>query len=394
MNTPPILMPHAVCWAAAPHLIWTMVVANLVTFLSYVTLCGALLLIAGRTFRKMARDWVWFLVGFALFIVACGSTHLMEVITTWIPVFWIDAWTTIFTAVLSAYVAIMLIRRAGHISFAINDYADRLASTEQEKGDMRDELLAGRKLENWSKMSAVISHEIRNPLDAIQNILYLVQTDPTASGAISELAEQAQQEVARVITISRSMLSFHRESAMPELVNLRSVAESVRFLLQGLIQERGIEFKIVGEDACEIEALPGETRQIMLNLARNACEATTRPGCTVTLEFACVSDGVEFQVTDQGCGIDPQIQTALFEFGKSTKGENGNGMGLWAVKQILTTHGGQIALDTEYRRGARFIVWWPKLFCAGPMTEPGTTSHIFQDQTGLRPVGVASENGQ
>ncbi len=114
MNTPPILMPHAVCWAAAPHLIWTMVVANLVTFLSYVTLCGALLLIAGKTFRNMARDWVWFLVGFALFIVACGSTHLMDVITTWIPVFWIDAWTTIVTAVLSAYVAIMLIRRAGH----------------------------------------------------------------------------------------------------------------------------------------------------------------------------------------------------------------------------------------------------------------------------------------
>jgi len=112
-------MPHAVCWAAAPHLVWTMVVANLVTFLSYVTLCGALLLIAGRTFRNMARDWVWFLVGFALFIVACGSTHLMDVITTWIPVFWIDAWTTIVTAVLSAYVAIMLIRRAGHISFAI-----------------------------------------------------------------------------------------------------------------------------------------------------------------------------------------------------------------------------------------------------------------------------------
>ena len=103
---------------------------------------------------------------------------------------------------------------------------------------------------------------------------------------------------------------------------------------------------------------------------------------------------MEFQVTDQGCGIDPQIQTALFEFGKSTKGENGNGMGLWAVKQILTTHGGQIALDTEYRRGARFIVWWPKLFCAGPMTEPETTLPIFQDQTGLRPVGVASENGQ
>src|SRR5580698_1505382 len=143
------LMPHAVCWAAAPRLIWTMVITNSITFLSYVSICVTLLVLAKRTRRVIARDWAYFVVGFALFIVACGSTHLLEVITTWVPIFWIDAATNIVTAVLSACVAIMLIRRAAAIAFGVNDYAARLASTEHEKGRMQESLLAAQKLEDW-----------------------------------------------------------------------------------------------------------------------------------------------------------------------------------------------------------------------------------------------------
>ncbi len=128
MSLSPALMPHAVCWAAAPKLVWTMVVTNAITFLSYLSICCTLLYLARRTRRVIARDWAYFTVGFALFIVACGSTHLLEVITTWVPIFWVDASTNIVTAALSAYVAIQLTRRIGVIAFSINDYADRLGN--------------------------------------------------------------------------------------------------------------------------------------------------------------------------------------------------------------------------------------------------------------------------
>src|SRR5436305_14323102 len=85
------LVPHAVCWAASPSLIWTMVVTNAITFLSYVTICFTLFYLVRRTRQVIARDWAWFAVGFALFIVACGSPHLMDVVTTWIPPFSIGA---------------------------------------------------------------------------------------------------------------------------------------------------------------------------------------------------------------------------------------------------------------------------------------------------------------
>jgi signal transduction histidine kinase len=336
-----------------------MVIANTVTFFSYVSICATLLLIGKRTFRSMARDWIWLVIGFALFIVACGTTHLMDVVTTWIPVFWIGAWATIITAVLSAYVAAVLIHRSGKVSFGINDYASRLANNERERRTMRDQLLAARKLEDWSKMSAVISHEISNPLDSIQNLLYLIQNESGSSPGTIDFATQAEEEVRRVADISRSMLSFHRETQRPEPVDLLAAARSVQFLLGGLIHQKGIEFKILGDSDLRVEAYPGETRQVILNLARNACEAITERGRSVQLEFAAVGDGVELRVTDQGPGIDARMASNLFEFGRSSKGEGGNGLGLWTVRQLVAKHGGTVTFDSSYRGGARFIVWWP-----------------------------------
>ncbi|RXH57422.1 sensor histidine kinase [Granulicella sibirica] len=356
------LMPHAVCWAAAPRLIWTMVVTNFITFLSYLTICGTLLYLVSRTRRVIARDWAYFVVGFALFIVACGSTHLLEVITTWIPVFWVDAGTNIVTAALSAYVAVMLIRRASTIGFAINDYSGRLANVEHEKSLIRDQLISARKMEDWSRMSAVISHEISNPLESIQNVLYLIQTNPDSSNEAVRLASIAGDEVQRVITISRSTLSFHRESTKPELVDLRSVCESVRFLLTSAIAKREIRFEIFSEGDAHVEAYPGETRQVVLNLARNACEAITENGRKVTLNLRPLRNGVELQVTDQGTGIPADVRPRLFEFGKSSKGDEGNGMGLWTVKQIIEKHGGEVQVDSSYQGGTRFIVWWPRSY--------------------------------
>jgi len=353
------LMPHAVCWAAAPHLIWTMVVTNAITFLSYVSICITLLVLARRTRRVIARDWAYFLTGFALFIVACGSTHMMEVVTTWIPIFWIDAITNIITAGLSAWVAIMFIRRVGTIGFGINDYAARLVRTEQEKRIMRESLLAAQKLEDWSRMSTVLAHEINNPLDTVQNLLYLIRTSEEASPEIASLANSAAEETARVIDLSRSTLSLFRQSAEPEPVNLSSAVASVGFLLAPVVQRAGVVLETTATGDMTVRAFPGEVRQVLLNLVRNACEASP-PGGKVHITLTGRPIGVEIIVADEGHGIDPNVMATLFQFGSSTKGDAGNGMGLWTVKHIVTRHGGTISVDSRPDEGARFTVWWPR----------------------------------
>ncbi len=356
------LMPHAVCWAAAPRLVWTMVVTNAITFLSYVTICLTLLGLARRTRRVIARDWAYFLVGFALFIVACGSTHLLEVITTWNPIFWVDAATNILTAVLSAWVAITFMRRVGTIGFGVNDYAARLASTEREKQRVEESLIAAQRLEEWSRLSTLMAHEISSPLEAIQNTLYLLRTTQGVLPEVAELTRSAEQEAARVIEISRSTLGFFRQSATPELVDLAAAADSVRFLVAPILTHRGVSLHVSRTGDVAVAAFSGEVRQVLLNLVRNACEATDSMGTRVTIELTGKPSGVEIVVADQGSGIPPTLLPTLFQFGASTKGERGNGMGLWAVKHILQRHGGTIRAESKVGEGTRFLLFWPREF--------------------------------
>jgi len=387
------LMPHWVSWAVAPRLIWAMVVANAITFLSFVIICITLLVLARRTRRVIPRDWAYFLIGFALFIVACGTTHLMDVITTWIPVFGLDAGVNLITAVISACVAFMFIRRASAISFSVNDYATRLAATEREQGKMKDSLLAAQKLEDWSRMSTVLAHELNNPLETIQNLLYLIRTSEGLPDEVAGWTQTASDEANRVIQLSRSTLSLFRQGAEPEQVDISRVMDSVRFLLAGLIQGRGVVLDMYTSGDVTIHAFPGEVRQVLLNLVRNACEATMEAGGRVQVSVSGVTSRVEIVVADRGQGIDPAVIPTLFQFGASTKGPHGNGMGLWTVKQILARHGGTIGVESTPRQGTRFTLWWPREYGTGvqvpaPLADGRTAAAAF-----LRPSAKNSSSG-
>lgn len=364
------LMPHAVCWRQDPQLIWTMAITNAITFLSYFCICVTLFYLARKTTRVIVRDWIFFLVGFALFIVACGSTHLLEVVTTWIPVFWVDAWTNIITALLSGYVAAQFIRRAPELSFGINDYAERLRHAQFEKAQIEDSLLDARKLEEWNRMSAVVTHEINNPLTAIQNYVFLIENHPSVPQEVRQMAEQAADEVRRIGSIARSTLGFFRQDEQPELTDLVASAASVRFLLEPLLRQRGIQVAIESKGDCKLKAHAVEIRQVLLNLVRNACEATTQRGGRVLIRIAGHEQEVSVAVEDEGAGIAPEMLENLFRFGVSTKGERGNGMGLWAVKRLVTRRGGTVSVDSKLGAGSTFTVVWPRIMSSGFHAEP------------------------
>jgi signal transduction histidine kinase len=281
-------------------------------------------------------------------------------VTTWVPWFWIDALANIVTAALSAYVAIMLIRRAGAIGLGVNDYASRLTSTELEKRQMRESLLAAQKLEDWSRMSTVLAHEINNPLETIQNVLYLIRTADGTSPDVVNLTKAAADEVRRVIELSRSTLSFFRQGGEPEKVNLSEVLESVRFLLAPLVQRQSVVLETTCVGDATIEGYPGEVRQVLLNLVRNACEATAGTSGRVEVALTGQRLGVEIVVSDQGSGIDPAVMPKLFQFGSTTKGAHGNGMGLWTVKHIVSKHRAAIRVDSKRGEGTKFTLWWPR----------------------------------
>lgn len=364
------LMPHAVCWAAAPNLIWTMVVTNAITFLSYSTICITLLYLARKTRVVIVREWAYFVVGFAAFIVACGSTHLLEVITTWTPIFWVDAATNVITAVLSAYVTVMLIRRVTTIALSVNDYARRLNNAQSEKQALEESLLAAQKLEDWSRMSATVSHEIKNPLQAIQNLQFLIRVAEGVPQHVIDLAAMAEEEAKRVLAISDATLNFIRQTVRPETIDLREAVESSRFLLAPLIAKKGVELVAHSVGDCTVEAFAGEARQVILNVLRNACEASTKAGQKVVVELAGQNSEVKVVVRDEGVGIAADLLPSLFKFGLTTKGHEGNGMGLWTVRHILRKHGGDVRVDSQIGQGTQVELAWPRLFPAPLAAEP------------------------
>jgi diguanylate cyclase (GGDEF)-like protein/PAS domain S-box-containing protein len=104
---PSQFMPHGHCFLWTPSLIWLYVVSDGLIFLSYYTIPVAILYFV-RKRSDMQFNWIFVL--FSLFIFACGTTHLISILTIWVPMYWLDATAKTLTAAFSGLTAVMLWR--------------------------------------------------------------------------------------------------------------------------------------------------------------------------------------------------------------------------------------------------------------------------------------------
>src|SRR5579863_4858623 len=99
-------LPHLYCYLGKPGLVWTHVVADSFTGLSYVMISGTLVYLVHKGRHDIPFHWMF--LAFGSFIVACGGTHFMEVVTVWVPVYVLSAGVKIFTALVSVTTAVLL----------------------------------------------------------------------------------------------------------------------------------------------------------------------------------------------------------------------------------------------------------------------------------------------
>jgi PAS domain-containing protein len=101
------LIPHGYCLSWSPALLWLNVVSDLLITVAYYSI--PLMLVY---FIRQRKDYPysWLATMFAGFIVACGTTHLLSVITIWIPLYWLDGIVKAFTAIISVATAALMIR--------------------------------------------------------------------------------------------------------------------------------------------------------------------------------------------------------------------------------------------------------------------------------------------
>jgi PAS domain S-box-containing protein len=143
------LMPHGYCLSWNPVLLWLHVASDILIALSYYSIPLSL-----AYFVRKRKDlpYAWLILMFGLFIVACGTTHLMSAVLIWIPLYWFDGYLKVFTAIISVATAIAMLR--------IIPLALKLPSAEQLQREI-----------NERKVAELAAQEASNRLHKIANQL-------------------------------------------------------------------------------------------------------------------------------------------------------------------------------------------------------------------------------
>jgi signal transduction histidine kinase len=362
-------LPHRYCYLQQPWLVWTNVTMDGLIAISYAIIFLSLFWIAGelRSIQDL-RNYIWMLIAFGTFIVACGATHLMELITVWWPAYPLSAGVKVLCAAASVPTAILFACAAPALARAIRHFLDVLSTTKQEKDHAVRALLASEKLAVAGRISATISHEIKNPMDTAGNILYLLSTDGRVPSDLVDLAVTASSELRRASEIAQNNLSLFRTSIGPTPLSLSGLVESVLALQTAQMTQRGISLQTRLRAPQLVNAYSGELRQILINLIQNAVAASRENGRILVRVQPRRSvgnvAGYSITIADSGHGINPDHRAHLFTMFFTTKGDQGNGMGLWLVRSMVEKQGGRVRLRSrtaaECRKpGTIFNVWIP-----------------------------------
>jgi len=140
-------LPHRFCYLASPALIWTNSTADGVITLSYLAIFAALLFIAIRlrTIEDL-RPYLWISISFATFIIACGGTHLMEIVTIWLPIYPMAAAFKVVCAIASVLTAILFTFATPKLVRKIPQVVQLLSRSQQERDEARSALLASERV--------------------------------------------------------------------------------------------------------------------------------------------------------------------------------------------------------------------------------------------------------
>lgn len=225
--------------------------------------------------------------------------------------------------------------------------------TESKK--MEEQIARLDKLNVVGQMAAGIAHEIRNPMTTVQGFLQLLKINNDLS-KYQDYFDIMINELERANSIISGFLSLAKEKAVEVAdENLNLIIQSIAPLIQA---EAIMDNKMVQLELADIPNLTlsqNDIRQLILNLVRNALEASD-PGQKIVLRTFLEDGHVVFAVEDYGCGIKPNIMENLGTPFLSTK-ENGTGLGLVVCYNVAEKHEASIKVVSS-SEGTTFSVWF------------------------------------
>lgn len=376
-------MPHGYCLRWDPGLLTVFIIGNLIIAIAYFSIPAALLTFV-RKRRDLAFSWIFILFG--LFIVSCGTTHLLKIITLYQPLYWAEAGMDLFTGVVSIVTAFLLWplvpkvlelpspQQLSEKNQLLQASMEESSSLNAELKDLNQQLRVARDraIEASNAKSAfvaAISHELRTPLTAILGMNELLSASMLNPEQM-QLSHNVQMAAASLLDTVNDVLDLSRLEAgkleiesIPFLVsdllgqclkNVESSAARKNLVLKTTI-DTSLPYCLMGDAA--------RLKQILTNLLSNAVKFTEEGTIDLALELLPRDESselkVRFSVSDTGVGIADADRERIFQpFTQADQSTarryGGSGLGLSIANYLAVLMDSEIRVESQLGQGSRF----------------------------------------
>ncbi|MBN1309251.1 MAG: transporter substrate-binding domain-containing protein [Chitinispirillaceae bacterium] len=275
-------------------------------------------------------------------------------------VIWAMAGITVFFLVF--FILSMILRRqVRKRTEQLREKNRQLLETLQELKKAQDEAIKNERLYALGRLSSGIAHDFNNLLCPIIGSVDLLLSDPGELKDVKtlcrnlEIINAAAQHGKGIVN---KMRHFSRSVPHPEVndrIDINSVIHEVIELTKTRLNEASVKVVLDLGKSCDITGRKSDMHEMLLNLVLNAADAMAGGG---RLEISTHNGdrNVNIMVKDSGTGMTEEVRERCFNPFFTTKGEEGTGMGLAMVSNIVAEHGGKIDVESAKGTGTVFII--------------------------------------
>jgi signal transduction histidine kinase len=245
----------------------------------------------------------------------------------------------------------------------LKEYTENLETLIREKTELQDHL------SSLGLMISSISHGINGLLTGLDGGMYLLDSglSQKSENRIKEGWDVVKLMAERIRKMVLDILYYAKERDLKwERIDALSFAEEIAKVQAPKMSDQDIEFeKKFDTKIGEFEVDAGYIHSALINILDNALEAcaidSTKKVHKISFCVKQYKNYIDFEVVDNGIGMDPETQDKIFTPFFSSKGEKGTGLGLFIANKIIEQHGGNITVKSTIGKGTRFKIRIPKI---------------------------------
>lgn len=406
-------MPHGHCYLWKPGLLWMHVISDTLIFLSYAAIPFALAI-----FVKKREDlpFSWIFILFSVFIIACGFTHLLAVITVWHPTYWLTGIVKALTAIASLLTAMtlfpllpkalaipspaMLKTANQELSSQITERLKVELQIKEKNADLESvnkalteslnnlrqtqkQLIIQEKMASLGGLVVGIAHEINTPIGIgitaashLSDVTDILSTKFEKNNITREYFSQYIKDAKQSSTLINSnlmraakLIENFKKVAVDQtnknlrIFNIKTYLNEILLSLHPKLKKLPYKINLQCAEKIEVYGEPGALFQILTNLILNSLTHgfENAENGSIEIKVNQLADTIQLIYHDSGRGISREHQQKIYDpFFTTKRGQGGSGLGMHIVyNQVTQSLKGSIKCDSELGKGTQFTIYFP-----------------------------------